>query len=126
VYARGPYDADRAIIPFAEFLKRAKALAGKGARGAEFERGVKDAYLEAKRFVEDPIGEVAPPRFYFNPKRNRRHNPTDWALAYEGRLHDLTAESDGLIRVGKRNPTRSFRTRDGRVVTFQTKSKRRA
>ena len=36
----------------------------------------------------------------------RRSNPTDWALAYEGRLRDLTGESDGLIRVemnGKRN-----------------------
>jgi len=36
----------------------------------------------------------------------RRSNPTDWALAYEGRLRDLTSESDGLIRVemnGKRN-----------------------
>jgi hypothetical protein len=29
----------------------------------------------------------------------RRSNPTDWALAYEGRLRDLTGESDGLIRV---------------------------
>ena len=36
----------------------------------------------------------------------RFENPSDWALAYEGRLRDLTGESDGLIRVemnGKRN-----------------------
>lgn len=32
-------------------------------------------------------------------RRGARSNPSDWALAYEGRLRDMTRESDGLIRV---------------------------
>lgn len=32
-------------------------------------------------------------------RTKKRRNPSDWALAYEGRLRDLTGESDGLIRV---------------------------
>jgi hypothetical protein len=30
---------------------------------------------------------------------SQRSNPRDWALAYEGRLRDMTRESDGLIHV---------------------------
>ena len=122
--ARSFGEPGRVMIAFPEFFRRAQAMGGKFAKVAAFKKGVEDAYHEAKRFVEDPYGEIAPPRFYYNPKHNRRNNPSDWALAYEGRLRDLTGESDGLIHVGpqrRRNGTRSFTTRDGRVVTFKTK-----
>lgn len=111
-------DASATIIPYAEFLRRAKSYAGVSGSNAAFERGVKDAWYEAKAYIEDAVGEIAPPRF--------RNNPRDWAIAYEGRLQNLTAESDGLIHVGRYNPMRSFQTRDGRTVSFNTKKNRRA
>jgi len=111
-------DPSATIIPYAEFLRRAKSYAGVSGKNDAFERGVKDAWYEAKAYIEDAVGEIAPPRF--------RNNPTDWAIAYEGRLSDLTSESDGLIHVGRYNPMRSFKTRDGRTVSFNTKKNRRA
>jgi hypothetical protein len=55
---------------------------------------------------------------YKAQSKRLRANPTDWALAYEGRLRDLTRESDGLIHV-EYNP----KGRRARVVKAGKKAK---
>jgi len=82
-------------MSLATVKKRAHAAAPRkvpATKKAEFERGVASRFATMSRYFRSQSAAGDMPYPYYN-------NPSDWAIAYEGRLRDLTRASDGLIRV---------------------------